>query len=62
MVNEKLHCRKRGKERTLSTLLPTTIRTTSLFTYVSSSENQRGNASNDSRFETSYTARLIELI
>lgn len=45
--------------RTLSTLLPTTIRTTEGETYVSSSEYQRGRASKESRLETSYTVRGV---
>lgn len=43
------------RENSLSTLLPTTIRTTEGETYVSSSEYQRGRASKESRLETSYT-------
>ncbi len=38
---------------TLSTLFPTKILTTALETYVSSSANHLGRASNDSRFATS---------
>lgn len=46
------------RARTLSTLFPTMIFTTDLETYVSSSEYQRGSASNDSRFATSYTRMM----
>ena len=43
------------KVPTLSTLFPTRIFTTESETYVSSSEYHFGRASNDSRFDTSYT-------
>ena len=45
--------RQSGTRRTLSTLFPTMILTTELETYVSSSANHLGSASNDSRFATS---------
>jgi hypothetical protein len=48
----------RGRARTMSSLLPTTILTTSGGTYFSSSSSHPGSASNDSRFDTSYTVHV----